>query len=198
MLALVVKPGMHTRTFFPVLLAALLLAPPAEAAKIKSQTDTFNGVVQFTAPWKHKLFGGSYQLRARLNPESGVATYFIYVENTFFESNRGGYSGTPQGGANPDAYRDYYTARDRDGTMYEVVPGAKSFNGCNTSFCYYEEDFAIRVPAGVLGAAAPGSLVVRALSRAKVALDLEVPGDHIRSLMTRIAEEQAKLPDSGR
>lgn len=197
MLAKVVKDAMSTRRFFAVIPAvaavvALLLPFPADAAKIKSRADKFDGKLHLSAPWKHKVFGGSFQLRARFNPKDGSAVYFVFVENEFFESNRGGYTGTPQGGANPHAFRNYNQAVDRDGQAFEVLPGAKSFDGCNPSFCYYQEQFAIVVPEAYLQQAAGGAVALRALSEARVAFTIEVPPDHVQSLTARVAQERAK------
>ena len=176
---------------FGVAIGAVIPLAPAGAAKIKSSTDRFNGVIQLTAPCKQRFFGGSYQLRARVNPKTGAAEYVVFVRNEFFESNRGSSFGAPQGGPNRAAYRHFYLAVDPDDREFEVLEGAQSFEGCNTSFCYYEEDFAVELPEDYLAVFAATNMKLRAISRARIAFDMEIPADHVASLLAQVAAVRA-------
>ena len=169
--------------------------PPEKlAAKISVKDDVLDDVLRFKAPILFRGLSDSYRIRTTMDKQNGEAVHVIFVEDEFFTANRSGNNYEyPGGSASDAAFRNYTVARDAGGNLFDIVSGAKSFDGCSSSFCYYEEDFGIIIPDEYLESVAESGLLLRASSEAGVYMDFEISPNYIAGVLLRLQQERAKL-----
>lgn len=169
-------------------------SPEKLAAKISVKEDTLDNVLRFRAPNLSAGLDNTFQIRTTMDRENGYAAHVVYVKDPFFVANRGGYERDGRGGsASESNFRNYYTARDSEGNRFKVISGRKSFDGCDSSFCYYEETFGIVIPDDYLRTKGTSGMALRASSEAGVYMDLKFSANYVAGVLLRADQERTKL-----
>ena len=168
--------------------------PVEIAEKISVHEDTFDNVLRLRAPMLYSGFSVSYQLRTTIDKETGAAVHIVFVEDDYFKSNSGSFEDRHYSAHGSEtAFRNFFTARDSNGTRFRVTSGTKSFEGCKERVCFYEEKFAIVIPDKYLVSLSGKPMALRVSSKSGVYIDLSFPASYVQAVLIKTENERNLL-----